>query len=402
MPVNEKIMGNLKDEYGEKKGESVYYAMENEGKIKPASKMQKTIETYKVARKAVEKPKEGVLGILQKFGIKVASPPQEGEKFNTKVAKSKITLQSLGKAWKLKKAVYSNENLKEKPKRTDVDAVYEANRKIGLGEEYKKHLSKMGIGSAPSDQKKSIDPKLKAYAPKMAKWGKVTKACLKAAYSKMKKSELEEGTAHEAQEHGMAEPEAMKTAQEHLAEDPLYYKKLKRMEDSTEKDKLETGSSPPPASAQHALAPTDYAIIEAKFLKEGTYPAKTGQKCKYTWATLEKSKDTFKGRAFYLDHPNEKVGMEYGVIDDVDGRELDGENWLVATIRVPEADFTNDVLGRIETGLIKQVSASHEMFINLQDPENTVTRITGRGIAAVKQAQIGGAEIISIKRHAAG
>ena len=367
MPVNEKIMSRLKEEYGEKKGESVYYAMENEGKIKPANKMQKAIETYKAARKAAEKPKEGVAGILQKFGIKVASPPQEGEKFSTKVAKSKITLQSLGKAWGASKK-----------------------------------MAKMGIGSAPADQKKSIDPKLHAYAPKMAKWGKVTKACLKAAYSKMKKSELEEGTAHEAKEHGMATPDAMKTAQDHLTEDPLYYKKLKRMEDNTEKDKLETGSNPPPTSAQHALAPTDYAIIEAKFLKEGTYPAKNMQKCKYTWDMLEKNKDTFKGRAFYLDHPNENVGMEYGIIDDVEARDFDGENWLVAKIKVPEEDFTKDVLSRIETGLIKQVSSSHTMIVNLEDPENTITRLTGRGIAAVKQGQIGGAEIISIKRHAAG
>lgn len=38
MPVNQKVMRNLKKEYGAKKGKSVYYALENKGKIKPATK----------------------------------------------------------------------------------------------------------------------------------------------------------------------------------------------------------------------------------------------------------------------------------------------------------------------------------------------------------------------------
>lgn len=33
MPVVRSIMSNLKKQYGDKKGESVYYAMENSGKI---------------------------------------------------------------------------------------------------------------------------------------------------------------------------------------------------------------------------------------------------------------------------------------------------------------------------------------------------------------------------------
>jgi len=34
MPVNRKMMKNMKKEYGEKKGENVYYAMENKMKTK--------------------------------------------------------------------------------------------------------------------------------------------------------------------------------------------------------------------------------------------------------------------------------------------------------------------------------------------------------------------------------
>lgn len=33
MPVNKKLMRSLKKEYGEEKGERVYYAMEAEGKV---------------------------------------------------------------------------------------------------------------------------------------------------------------------------------------------------------------------------------------------------------------------------------------------------------------------------------------------------------------------------------
>lgn len=41
MPVNKKIMAKLKKEYGAKKGKSVYYAMENSGKIKPRRKKKR-------------------------------------------------------------------------------------------------------------------------------------------------------------------------------------------------------------------------------------------------------------------------------------------------------------------------------------------------------------------------
>lgn len=42
MPVVRSAMVNLKKEYGDKKGTSVYYALENEGKIKPPSAKKKT------------------------------------------------------------------------------------------------------------------------------------------------------------------------------------------------------------------------------------------------------------------------------------------------------------------------------------------------------------------------
>lgn len=41
MPIIKKIMKNMKSEYGAKKWEQVYYAMENEWKIKPKKKILK-------------------------------------------------------------------------------------------------------------------------------------------------------------------------------------------------------------------------------------------------------------------------------------------------------------------------------------------------------------------------
>lgn len=41
MPVQKKKMKALKEEYGSKKGEEVYYAMENKAKHKPKKKPKK-------------------------------------------------------------------------------------------------------------------------------------------------------------------------------------------------------------------------------------------------------------------------------------------------------------------------------------------------------------------------
>lgn len=37
MPINQKMMRNMKKEYGSKKGESIYYALENKKKKKKRS-----------------------------------------------------------------------------------------------------------------------------------------------------------------------------------------------------------------------------------------------------------------------------------------------------------------------------------------------------------------------------
>ena len=166
--------------------------------------------------------------------------------------------------------------------------------------------------------------------------------------------------------------------------------------------RIEHGDCSEKKFAQHSLQPKDYATMEAKFLKEGDYHEKGGLLCKYSWDVLNACKDTFKGKAFYIEHANEKLGSEYGTIDEVEARTIDGENWLVARMKVPETDFTKGILDRIENGLIKNVSSAHELFVDLAEPGNRVRRMSGRAISLVKEGEVPGAEIMNIKRHAAG
>ena len=170
----------------------------------------------------------------------------------------------------------------------------------------------IGLGDVPTSQKLSIDKKLNSYDPKMAK-AKLTKSALAKAW-KMKKGEYEKERIVE--DHKVAQHEKF----------------------------IQHGEAPTGKIAQHALAPTDYAMVEAKFLKAGTYHEKGGMECKYPWDVIDKYKGTYKGREFYIGHPNEQAGLEYGTIDDVYAKNIDGENWLVAKVKIPETDFTGELL----------------------------------------------------------
>lgn len=54
MPKNKKLMKELKNEYGSKKGENVYYGMEQKGKVYPEGSKNKS--------KPPIKPKHGKKG----------------------------------------------------------------------------------------------------------------------------------------------------------------------------------------------------------------------------------------------------------------------------------------------------------------------------------------------------
>ena len=67
MPINQKMMRNMKSEYGDEKGERVYYAMENKMKMK-GSKKAGNMKAAKTAGK-----KSGFKAAMAKFKSSVMS-----------------------------------------------------------------------------------------------------------------------------------------------------------------------------------------------------------------------------------------------------------------------------------------------------------------------------------------
>jgi hypothetical protein len=142
----------------------------------------------------------------------------------------------------------------------------------------------------------------------------------------------------------------------------------------------------------------EYAEIEAQVLKEGEWPDTTGVSRKYSWVVIERDMGSFTDREFYLSHPDNPHGGEMGRINAVHAEDMDGEKWACFTVRVPETDFTNAFLGRIENGLISDVSSVHRLRFSPEDP-GTVTAIHGDALGTVRHGIIPGAKIYKITRH---
>jgi len=97
MPLNEKgkkILASMKKQYGTKKGESVFYAMENSGKLKKVLKAKGGADASK-ADFGVSTPSPGDTGEAggfgkdtQQFGNKGSSPSSTGGSYGTPTALS--------------------------------------------------------------------------------------------------------------------------------------------------------------------------------------------------------------------------------------------------------------------------------------------------------------------------
>lgn len=139
-----------------------------------------------------------------------------------------------------------------------------------------------------------------------------------------------------------------------------------------------------------------YAILTVKYLREGDFRDMNGTPYFHPWETLEEGKDTYKGKYFYLDH-KEGAGLEYGKIEDVYTQLIDGIDWVCAKIKIPEINITKEILDRIQNGLIKDVSSTHDIYA--PTPDRTVKKITGKGISLVEEGEVEGAEVVDIKRN---
>lgn len=141
----------------------------------------------------------------------------------------------------------------------------------------------------------------------------------------------------------------------------------------------------------------EYALLDVQFLTEGTYHTKDTPYF-YPWEVIEKAAHTFEGEDFFVNH-SDTNGTEMGIIDKVYTELIDGANWLCAKVKVPEAQFTQSLLERIENGLIKAVSSTHDFVTDPNDPSRTVQKIVGKALSTVSEGEVEGAKIRSIERH---
>ena len=153
----------------------------------------------------------------------------------------------------------------------------------------------------------------------------------------------------------------------------------------------------PARTARHGASPamTEWAELEAAFITPGYYKT-NGVAYYYPPEVIDKHAKSFEGKEFFIDH-KEANGAEMGVIDHVSKKQLDGKAWLVAHIKIPESQFTQAFLERIENGLIKDVSSTHTF---IADPEKKVVEsMNGEAISTVREGEVPDAKILRIRRH---
>ena len=412
MPINQDLMDNLKKQYGDKHGEEVYYAM-NEGKIKSGISRKKLAAAWR----EVKAGKPGAGGLMQYM------QKSEPEECFTEWAQRKHHL-------------LPSDQFNLSPQ-----------AQAGLMGEYEKEKSgspfktaqrtKAGVAQLPVDLTKRIEgaPKptsrraILASMWKKAKAGKYEQLCdgdqycLQVVGDRIKHgiseenalqvyvnsvegdtSQLPRPLATYAKQRGWlrgfkkATPEQMfeQERKEHPSfSDKQIHQIVADHEKSAKFSKEISHGAMPDKIARHEKGMMkEYAEVEAAFMKPGDWHT-NGIPYHYDWSTIRQAKDSFKNREFFVGH-NEQSGMEYGIIKEVEEKHIDGENWLVGKIRIPETGFTKSALERIETGLTRYVSCMHSFRT---DSGRNVVRMTGKAIATVLEPEIDGARILGIVRH---
>ncbi|VVB58131.1 Uncharacterised protein [Candidatus Anstonella stagnisolia] len=230
-----------------------------------------------------------------------------------------------------------------------------------------------GIASMPADQKLAIDDGQYKYRPKIARHA------LKDYWREFKK---------ESKEH----PRLPKDTVAQIVDDHM-------MMHAKHEIQLRHGTLPEYKTAHHfGIGMTDFAVIPVAFLKEGEFHT-NGTAYKYDWDVIERDGKTFEGKEFYIDHV-EKSGTEMGLIEKVYAKMIDGVKWLCADVKVPESPFTQNFLDRIQNGLIRFVSSTHDFITDPDDPEKRVKKLVGKAISTVKEGEVEEAKILGITRHA--
>jgi hypothetical protein len=142
----------------------------------------------------------------------------------------------------------------------------------------------------------------------------------------------------------------------------------------------------------------EWAEMGIAFLKEGIYNDQ-GKDYFYPWETIQRDKDSYIGRQFYTEHA-EKSGEEIGEIKSTFTQEIDGERWLCATVKIPEATFTQQYLERAENGLIKEFSTGHRFdFKDGGNGQMVVTKLYGDEISSTWRGLVPGTQMLYVRRH---
>lgn len=162
------------------------------------------------------------------------------------------------------------------------------------------------------------------------------------------------------------------------------------------------GSFPQKHLAQFELGMRNYALLDVIFLRDGTFNT-NGKEFHHPWDVIERDGKSFEGKAFNINHPDPTMtGTEYGIIDKIYTKMVDGVKWLAAEIKIPETGFTKSTLERIENGLINAVSSTHILYVDPEKQSNDVDKISGQGISLVREPEVEGARILSLKRNIRG
>ena len=237
-----------------------------------------------------------------------------------------------------------------------------------------------GIGSVPADQKLSLDTTPEAYKLKFAEEEKKNRAHFKKQLRGYWRNFRKESVEH---------PTLPKEIVGQIVEDHLT---------ARHEIQLRHGTLPEYKTAHHfGIGMKDFAVIPVAFLKEGDFRT-NGVPYHYDWETIERDGKSFEGKEFYIDHI-EKSGTEMGLIDKVYVDMIDGVKWLCALVKVPESPFTQNFLDRIQNGLVRFVSSTHDFIVDPDDPERKVKKIVGKAISSVKEGEVDEAKILGISRH---
>lgn len=152
-----------------------------------------------------------------------------------------------------------------------------------------------------------------------------------------------------------------------------------------------------PKTAVHSIGMKNYALIDVCFLREGKFKT-NGIPYNYDWETIERDGKSFEGKGFFANH-DEISGKEMGIIDKVYTAVHEGTKWLCAKIKIPETDWTRAFLERIQTGLIHDISSTHDFYVDPEDRTKSVSKMVGRGLSTVKEGEVSGARIVELKRN---